>query len=590
MPQPSGAHGSQPAALPPEHSPQIAAALTALAAAPGRLYPVAYLGPLGDPAPLRRAFLATPRLRRLHVAETAGGGSEAPAADVLICELAHAREVRAAVQDRVGVQLLVCGESAPEQLGPAERDHLGADAVLIDVRPDLAAAPSARVAEAVEHAVRGSGEEPLVLLTAEDAVQESLDECELHLACAGLVVRVLSGARDVGPTPRAGEAWLVALRSVDGFPPASVAAAAAACRAAGVPLLIVAVAGTWDRAREDATWRAAVPRCTVVRAGVAQTTLESLAWPPVGELWIGEMRPPADVEPAMRIPAGTPLVAALAHLEISGRPGSLVVWACDRIAVIRADQRAPGAVVVDIRLGVEEPPRTRDEALRALDSVRSWTPVEMAMVSHPHRGPGCMEETVTRLGFFLSRTDDERSAGVALPSMVLPPCDPGGVARTLVQYGLAEAALDVLRDCPGRGRRSIHDAMLLGFLLAERSPAEAVAELRDAAFRAASEGTREGEMIQLAATLNALLLLVRGRQIVPEDAWLSVRPWMDAGGVAWVSSAHHAAIAFELATLSGHTADARHLAAAFDQLAPSTHPLRLALRPHLQALGERRAA
>ena len=588
MTEPSGAHNAAPTTLPLGHSPQIAAALTALAAAPGRLYPVAYLGPLPDPAPVRRALLATPRLRRLRVTEAAAPGP--PDADVVICTLAHAREARAAVEARLGVQLLVCGEAAPDQLGAAERDQLGPDTILIDVRPDLAAAPSARIAESVEHAVRGCGREPLVLLAAEDGVQESLDECELHLACAGLRVRVLSAARDVGPTPRAGEAWLVALRGGDGLTPASAAAAAAACRAAGVPLLIVAATGTWERAREDATWRAAVPRCTVARAGATQTA-EALPWPPVGDLWIGGIRPSGDVETAMRIPTGTPLVAALAHLEISGRPGSLVVWACDRVAVIRADQRAPGAVVVEVRLGSDEGPRTRDEALRALYSVRGWAGVEIAMVSHPHRGPGCMEETVTRVGFFLSRTDDERSAGLGAPGLEAPACAPGEVARTLVQYGLADAALDVLRECAGPGRRSIDDALLLGFLLAERSPAEAVAELRDAAFRAASEATRAGETIQIEATLNALLLLVRGRQITAEDAWLTVRPWLDAGGLTWASTAHHAAIALELASRSNQSADAQLLAAAFDQLAPPGHPLRQALRPHLQvALNERRAA
>ena len=587
MTEPSGAHFSAPTTLPLDQSPQIAAALTALAAAPGRLYPVAYLGPLPDPAPVRRALLATPRLRRLRVTE-AVATSEPPDADVVICALAHAREARAAVHDRLGVQLLVCGEAAPDHLRADDLDQLGADAVLIDVRPDLAAAPSARIAEVVAQAVRVAGREPLVLLSAEDGVPEILDECELHLVCAGLRVRVLSTARDVSPTPRAGEAWLVALR--DGLTPASAAAAAAGCRAAGVPLLVVAATGTWEHAREDDTWRAAVPRCSVARAGASQTP-DSLPWPPVGDLWIGGVRPSADVETAMRIPTGTPLVAALAHLEISGRPGSLLVWGCDRIAVIRADQRAPGAVVVEVRLGAEDSPRTRDEALRALYSVRSWVGVEMAMVSHPHRGPGCMEETVTRVGFFLSRTDDERSAGLAAPRVEERPCAPGDVARTLVQYGLADAALDVLRDCAGDGRRSIDDALLLGFLLSERSPAEAVAELRDAAFRGASDGTRVGETIQIEATLNALLLLVRGRRITPEDAWLTLRPWLDAGGVTWATTAHHAAIAFELASRSNHAADARLLAATFDQLTPSAHPLRQALRPHLQvALNERRAA
>ena len=589
MTEPSGPPSTAPAAHPLENTQQIEAALTALAAAPGRLYPVAYLGPLSDPAPVRRALQATPRLRRLRVAETTGG-CEAPLADVVICGIAHARAVRASLEDRLGVQVLVCGETPPDRLRDTERGWLGPGAILIDVRPDLAAAPSGRVAEAVEQAVRGSGEEPLVLLATGNAVQESVEECELHLACAGLRVRVVSAARDVSPTPRPGEAWLVALRSTDAVPPASAAAGAAACRGAGGPLLIVAVPGTWDGAREDATWRAAVPRCTVIRAGAVQNP-EPISWPPVGDLWIGGIRPCADVEPAMRIPSGTPLVAALAHLEISGRPGSLVVWSCDRVAVIRADQRAPGAVVVDVRLGAEDTPRTRDQALRALDTVRGWTGVEMAMVSHPPRGPGCMEETVTRVGFFLSRTDDERSAGLATPSMVAPPCAAGDIARTLVHHGLAEAAVEVLRDCTRAGPRSTDDALLLGFLLAERAPAEAVAELREAAFRAASEGTREGEAIQIAATLNALLLLVRDRQIAPEDAWLSVRPWIEAGGVTWASAAQHAAIAFELASRSGHAAEAKLLAAAFDQLAPPAHLLRLALRPHLQdALSARRAA
>jgi hypothetical protein len=371
---------------------------------------------------------------------------------------------------------------------------------------------------------------------------------------------------------------------------ATAAAAAAGCRAAGVPLVIVTVTKAWDDARGDATWRAAVARCSVIRGGAGATT-DARTWPSVADMWIGGLHPPPDVEPALRIPAGTPLVAALAHLEIGGRPGSLVVWGSDRVAVIRADQRAPGAVVVDVRVGTAEPAGTREEALQALDAVRGWVHVEMAVVCHPHRGPGCLEETVTRLGFFLSRTDDERSAGVIGPSIAIPRCTRGDVARVLVQHGLTGEAVDVLRDHHGEPGRSIEDALLLAWLIADRSPAEAVMELREVAFRAASERTPAGEALQVQATLNALLLLVRARQIAPEDAWESVERWISDAGIGWVTTPQHAGIVFELATRSGHVAEARILAAKLGQLGAGTHPLLSAMRPHIQAvLSERRAA
>lgn len=566
------------------------AALGALGTAPGRLYPVAYLGPLDGSTAVRRAFRATPHLRHLRVVEAAEG-VDLPNADVVICRLQDARAVRAAVRGRPAVQLLVVGELAPERIGVVEREELGQGAVLVDVRPELSAAQSGRVAEGVEQVVRGAGKEPLVLLAAEEAVQEAVEECEMYFACEGLRVRLLAGERDLSPPPVPGEAWLVPMRYEGGLTPAGAAAAAAACGAVGVPLIIVAVPGAWDGVREDSTWRSAVSRCSVLRGGAVQVSEDLVSWPPVSDLWIGGVRPAPDVDPAMRIPPGTPLVAALAHLEISNRPGSLVVWGCDRVAVVRADQRAPGAVVVEVRVGGAEPPRTRDEALRALDAIRGWENVELAVVAHPHRGAGCLAETVTRVGFFLSRTDDERSAGVAGHPSTMPACAPGEIARTLVQHGLLDAAVEVLRDCPPSAERPVEDSLLLAFLLAERAPAEAVSNLRDAAFRAAAEHTRGSEAQQVEATLNALLLLVRGRQIAPEDAWATLEPWIDAGGNAWVSTPQHAAIAFELATRSGHPVEARDLATAFDQLAHNAHPLRLLLGAHLRtALDARRAA
>jgi hypothetical protein len=563
------------------------AALRALAAAPGRLYPVAYLGPLDGPAAVRRALGATRRFRHLRVTDEQGV-REDPDASVVLCGLPGAVEIRASVSGRIGVQLLVVGPKAPHELADVERASLGPAAILVDVRPDLAAVQGGRIADAVDEAVHSAGEEPLVLLTPEDAFQETLEECELHLSSAGLRVHVVDGIRHhPSGKPRRGEAWLVGLRS--GAASGSTATAVAAgCRAAAVPLVIVAVTAAWDEVRAHETWRAAAARCTVIRGG-GGLSVDTSPWPPVTDLWIGGVRVLDDVEPAMRIPVGTPLVAALAHLEIGGRSGSLLVWGRDRVAVIRAEHRAPGAVVVDVRLGGGRAPGTRDEALRLMDSVRGWGDVEMAIVYHPHRESGCLDETVTRLGFFLSRTDDERSAGLVGPSTTVPPCAPADVARVLVQHALSDDALDVLRtSAPARG---IEDAVLLASLLADRAPAEAVAELRDAAFRGASEQSEQGEALQIAATLNALLLLVRGRQIAAEDAWVSLEAWIGAAGIEWATTPQHAAIAFELACRSGHAAESRILASRLELLASSAHPLLNTLRAHIRTvLTERRAA
>ncbi len=554
MPIQSSAPG--PAAAPAEtlvdpHAARcLAGFLRALLAVPASLYPVVYLGPLDGAEAVVGAFALLPEAASLRLRVVEAGRPPA-GADVVVAGVDALAGWSAA--ECGAARLLVFGSHAPDALPEDHARRLG-HPLAVDLRFDLPRPERSRISTAVERLLAG-GTDALVVLVEEEGVAAAADTCALYGEAAGArVPRGAGGARGEA----AGDLQLLAVRGA-GPAAAEAAAAAGAWTSRGGRSCIVADPAGWDAVHQSAAWREVSPRFAVVRGGGISPSA-AVPWPPAQVLWAGGA-PASPFAPAavMALPRGLPLVAALAHAEIGGGAGSLVVWSERNVAVIEFEQRAPGAVVVDVRLGGEASAGSREEALRALDGVRGWEGAEMAIVSHPPRGRGAVEETVTRVGFYLSRVDDERRAGDSTPGVEHPPLAREAVARVLVESGLWGQALALLRQPEDpAGESAVGHSLLLAWLLADTAPDEAVALLRHAAFAlpARDDETRAN------VTLNALLLLVRTRQITADDAWSSLAPWIEALGGDWSRDPGRCAVAMELAARSGRTGAARAMARA----------------------------
>ena len=421
-----------------------------------------------------------------------------------------------------------------------------------------------------------------------DAQRTHVDLVLLHLEAAGIAPCEVLPGQD-GRAPRRGEG--VVARWTDRAPATDLAALAASCRAAGCPLVIVTPPAGWDRLRAEAAWTATVGTCAVVRAGglPPDAALAGFPWPRVTSLWVGAPVGAAEGEAAaLVLPEGTTLLEALGHLEVRARPGRLVAWRSDRLAVVEIDQRPAGAVVVGVRIGGDAPAADRETVLARLDEIRGWPCVRMALLPAAERSDAAagVEETVQRVGFFFARTDDERG-GAPTPARTGPAQELHAVATALLGLGLAGPARDLLRRAERESRWGVEEEVLLGYLVAEHDPEEAVTRLRHAALRLATVEDETGEAwaLQTDATLNALLLMVRARHVAATDAWGSVEGWLRQAGTVWVASPRHAAVLFELAARAGRPEEARRFADLFRSMAGPGEPLAAALAPALQAVG-----
>jgi hypothetical protein len=573
----------------------LVAACEALAAAPGELYPVVYVGPLRSPDLLLRAACEAAQAFGVGLSLWARDETPEDGAFLLVCPLDAATDARLRVDGRAGVQLIVWGDAPADELPQDIRSAVCGPADLaIDPREQiLPRGEAAWLGGSVERLVADAGgpANPLVVVCARDTLRLCADEAQMHLDAAGVApVEVVPGS---GPVPATGKRrGIVATLRGDG-PAGSFAALAdlcVACRSGTSPLVVVTDTFGWDRLRTLPAWTAQVGACTVVRAGDGSPDplLGELPWPAVPDLWVGAPAgaAPSDAE-ALLLPDGTSLLEGLAHVEVRGRAGRLVAWTPERVAVVDLAVRPSGTVVVGSSVVGSGDARDRESVLAQLDSIRAWYRLSLAML-----GPDpaaavreVAEEPVQRVGFYFSRLDDERASATSCPAAggVLSLHD---VARALLDHGLARAARALLRRAERESRWGVDEEMLLSFLVAEGDPEEAITRLRHAALRLATaeDDSPDGWALQTDATLNALLLMVRARQIGAADAWASVESWLRAASTMWVSTARHAGILFELAARAGHAGEARTFAELFREMAGPDEPLSRTLAPAFHAL------
>jgi hypothetical protein len=565
------------------------AACEALAAAPGALYPVVYVGPLRAPDLLRGAMEEAARTFGVAVREWGAESAAGTAPALLLCGWGEAVDAATTVSSEGGVQLVVWGDLPADALPDAIRECVaGRGGLVLDPRDHPGPGVSAWLGGPVE---RVAGEaagaaNPLVVVAEGDTLRMHADQARMHLEALGLHAAEVTPANAGALAPQCGDGFVGEWTGA--VPAAEVASLALACRAAGSPLVLAADPASWNRLRADPAWAGAVGSCTVVRAGglPPDSGAAALSWPRVSSVWVGAPGAPEADDDALVLPDGATLLEGLGHLEVRGRPGRLVAWGSDRAAAVEVDQRAAGAVVVGVRIVGRSPAADRETVLAQLDEIRGWEGVQMALVAgRGEEAAPSVEETVQRVGFFFSRMDDERAS----PAQRAPAHTPLGlhaVASTLVGLGLSGAARALLRRAERESRWGVEEEILLGFLVAEGDPEEAVTRLRHAALRLATAGDVRGDawVLQTDATLNALLLMVRARQVGAADAWASVDGWLRQAGTVWVSSPRHAAVLFELAARAGHTEEARRFAELFRGMAGPDEPLAGALAPALRAV------
>lgn len=571
----------------------LVAACEALAAAPGALYPLVYVAPLRAADALRRAAGDAAQAFGVALLEWTGEVAEPGTPALLICAAQDAAQARRWAASRRGVQVIAWGTTPARKLPAGLRAAVAQPQDLtIDPRAHADSGGSgAWLGASVERAIgeRSAAGSPLVVVCPQEEVGLRAVEVQMHLDAGGLVpceVSVHDAARFVAG---ADDGLVVALpAAADGD---GIAELAASCRAGGALLVIVAGPAAWDALGRDPAWARKVGPSIVVCTAPdvpADPAFAALPWPKIPEVWVGGQDCAAGE--ALVVPDGASLLEGLGHMEVRARPGRLVAWAHDRVAVIEVDQRAAGAVVVGARIEGVAAAADRETLLASLDAVRRWPRLRLAVLeASPMRRAVAIEEPVQRVGFYFSRLDDERSRSGD------PVAEDGGgvgvhaVAKALVGLGLPDAARALLRRAERESGWGVEEEILLGYLVAESDPHEAITRLRHAAVRLANSEGGDGDawILQTDATLNALLLLVRTRQVRASDAWMSVEAWLEKAGTVWVSSPRHAAVLFELAARSGRASEARRFADLFRTLAGPLDPLARALDPALATvLGE----
>lgn len=551
----------------------LVAAAEALAAAPGALYPLVYVGPLAHADALNRAAA--------EAAATFGIGfgewqrdSLPRSPGLIVCGWREIADAQAALP--ASVQLVAWGSVPATELPAAVRESVRAPGnLVIDVEQAGLGRKSAWVGGSLYAAVtERSG--PLVVIAAGDSLRTHADHALLLVEAVGATSASIT-LPETGPA--AAEA-VVAVWTASACAPEDVVRIAGEFRSARRALVLVMDETSWDVLRANAAWGAGGAPAAVIRVGplVGDAAFAGVEWPHVGSVWIGA--PCAGEGEAIMLPDGTALLEGLGYLEVRGRPGRLVAWRSDAVATVGVDVRAAGAVVVSAETLGGGVAGDREAVLELLDEVRRWCGLRLAIVwgGRPAGSTG-VEEPVQRVGFHFSRLDDERR-GAPTPPGACPAAGLNDVARALIGLGLRDAALFMLRQAERESRWGVEEEMLLGFLVAGADPQEAITRLRHAALRLATgPGGPEAWAQQTEATLNALLLLVRTRQASAAEAWATVSSWMEEAGTSWIATARHAAVLFELAARAGEIGEARRFAGLFRSHADGDEALRSELEP-----------
>jgi hypothetical protein len=557
----------------------LAALFRALAGAPGALYPLVYVGPLPRGELVRCELESACRERGLRL----GGPREE--ADVALASLTDFVAGGFAARQTVVWGALPFHAIPP----PAARALMGAlpfdpaDYADLTATGWSLASVLARAASAPGRAVN-----PVIVEGHPDTLGVLAAEARMRLGVRGVYpVEVVSASDLVRGDPAAGvgEGGAVVVRAgllADPAQRSALVEALAAWSARGVQAVVVGERATRESLLADRGWKQVAARAALVMAAdeLGVDDEDDAAWPALGDLLPGHPALPPEVEaPTFPLRAFT-LRDVLEIADARRESGTILVYAADRLGWIEV---ADGAAVDAARLGDPEGAAPGGLLSARVQEMGTWDDGTVVVVSGsmlPRAGVG-----LSTLAYDLTRLADERATGraPALDPRVTgrAPLPPHRVANALIARGLVRPALTLLRaveEGPGWGAE---DDVLLAMLLATDDPQGATLRLRRAIFRlAAAPNDPSTGALQRDATLAALLLEVRGRQMRPAAAWETVERWLDAAGAAWVDSERRAAVVAELALRAGCAESAAYFLQGVAHYAGPDHPLVRTLAVH----------
>lgn len=526
------------------------------------LYPVIYVGPLSGSG-----------LLEAEAATTAGVAAVSVAA-----ALEEARTGRRA--DPAGVTWLVHGTEEPEALPEEVRSWVEREGLVFDPRAfrgtaTLTGTPLRGALASGRPVFARAPSDLHGLVAAEARLRLEIDGCwPVHAFGPGVVPdaaacsRIESGAGAVlRPSGRACSVLAEALEALV---------------RRQVRVAVVLDAEGLDVLGDEGGWRSLQARGVVVR--MSDDAADPLAvedgWPAIEDLLLGAPeRGPILAHPISFPLESLPLGELLQMVAVWGRDGTLVLFNEERIGsldivggeVLGVEREGDPAEVVSLELAAAR--------VRVMATWRTGTVVFVPSCGEASRR---IEEPLSldRLVFELARLADEARSGMRGTGPRLPPVPrlaAHAVARILLRRGLVGPAAELLGRVVGTASATAEDELLLGLILADAEPQEAVACLRRGVVRLAAEASSDPKrcLLQVDATLNALLLEVRHRLVRPEAAWGVVEQWLEGAGDDWISTGRHAAILHELAARAGRELDARRfLRRAEAGTGPSPTPMR----------------
>lgn len=546
----------------------------AVAAVPGRLYPVIYVGPLTEPGVLAASMREATRGEGRAVVEW----PERAAGSVVLCRADELEGAREWLGESADAQLLVWGDAAPEDLS-----GVGVVDLSVDIHEALGSpAGVGWLATAIDRMVeqRPGPAGPLAVLARAEDLRVVADEVGLHLLTRGWTAAEMDLGALAPPQPE--RAAIAIVRS-----PAQVSAAAdlaEACRREGAPLVLVVEDDAWESVAACPHWPEVVRPATVLTAaGALPGALSQVRWPAATSLWANasDLGPVRSAE-ALLLPPGTSLLEALGHVEVRARSARLVAWTERHVAAIEVEVGGPCAAVVGVRPWGSAPPVGCEDVLTGLGMIRRWPALLLGIVGDPPVPVAGVRESVQRIGFRFARLDDEGQSGGPSLERELPSWQ---VASALVSLGLPASAQALLSRVEREGGAGAEEAMLLAYLLADRHPTDAAALLRAAGERLALSERTDARVLQADAAALGLLLMVRERIVAPAEAWASVDQWLSRSRTEWLENARRAALLLELAARAGQMEAARRFARTFQRVADPSDPLRGVIEPILSVIG-----
>lgn len=535
----------------------IAGLLAATAVRPD----VLYVGPITRREVVERAAIAATR----QAGRTLAAADEAEEASGAVV-LAEAAEIPLFLERRVEGQLwVVWGDREPEALPAAFRTRVEERGYLFDVRSNPVGTGHRSDLRSVLRAAAQTGASgfPVLVSTSRDTVAMTAAEVQLRLRTERFFP-----VQIVDALPSTVEVFTFA----DGPHPALVACVEEPAREAvlerivalqrrardrGAGLVVVAPPETVHALEEFPAWSrtaGAAPHARTARPEVPEAIARA-PWPPIEELILGAPGGGRLQDPTFYVPpGGKSFDEVLQMAESMRQPGYFLLYHSRGFGWVAVDD---DYVTGAARLGDADRGDGAGEVSARIRQMVLWP--ELRVVFVPGGTPREALSAAVRLpmgmvGTDVSRTLDESRAGtVAAGSLAAEPdpVPPGRVARELVHWGVPRLAVDLLHDTERASGWGVEEELLLGHLVLERDPEEALARLKHAVVRLGQEDDGARWEVQVAATLNALLLEARSRPSYALAAWAHVSRWLASAGEHWVEGPRHAAILFELAARAG---------------------------------------